>query len=116
VVSDEGEGAKETRQSGAQGLTDLSGGYLGNMNLIRRVPLNITAEIGRTRMPVQEILDEFGEGYIVELERQAADPIDIFVNGVLIAKGTVVVVEENFGVRITEIVSPEELIRVAGIN
>ena len=95
---------------------DLSGGYLGNMNLIKRVPLDITAEVGRTKLPVREILEEFGEGYVVELDRQASEPIDIFVNGVLIAKGTVVVVEENFGVRIDEIVSPEELIRVAGIN
>jgi flagellar motor switch protein FliN/FliY len=89
---------------------------MGNLNLIKSVPLNITAEIGRTRLPVREILDEFGEGHVVELDRQAADPIDVFVNGVLIAKGTVVVIEENFGVRITEIVSPEELMRIAGIN
>ena len=95
---------------------DLPDGYMGNLNLIRRVPLNITAEIGRTRLPMREILEDFGEGYVVELDRQAADPIDIFVNGVLIAKGSVVVVEENFGVKITEIIAPEELIRVAGIN
>jgi flagellar motor switch protein FliN/FliY len=95
---------------------DLSGGYIGNMNLIRRVPLEITAEIGQTRVPVKDVLD-YGEGSIIDCDRQAADPIDIFANGVLIAKGSVVVIEgENFGVRITEIISPEELIRVAGIN
>ncbi|MCL2099705.1 MAG: flagellar motor switch phosphatase FliY [Oscillospiraceae bacterium] len=95
---------------------DLSGGYMGNINLIRSVPLNISVEIGRTRLPVREILEEFGEGHIVELDRQAADLIDIYANGVLIAKGSVVVVEENFGVKIMEIVAPEELIRVAGMN
>jgi flagellar motor switch protein FliN/FliY len=95
--------------------TDLSGGYMGNINLIRRVPLDITAEIGQTRMPVREVL-EFGEGSIIPFERQSSEPIDIFANGVLIAKGLVVVIEDNFGVRITEILSPDELIRVAGIN
>jgi flagellar motor switch protein FliN/FliY len=94
---------------------DLGGGYMGNINLIRSVPLNISVEIGRTRLPVREILEEFGEGHIVALDRQAADPIDVFANGVLIAKGTVVVVEENFAVKITEIIAPEELIRVAGV-
>ena len=94
---------------------DLSGGYMGNINLIRRVPLDITAEIGQTKMPVRDVL-EFGEGSIIPFERHVAEPIDIFANGVLIAKGNVVVLEENFGVRITEIIAPEELIKVAGIN
>jgi flagellar motor switch protein FliN/FliY len=88
---------------------------MGNLNLVRRVPLEITAEIGRTKEYVRDIL-EYGEGHVIELDRQAADPIDIFANGVLIAKGLVVVIEDNFGVRITEILSPDELIRVAGIN
>lgn len=94
---------------------DLNGGYTGNLNLIRRVPLEISAEIGRARVPVREVLD-YGEGYLIEFDRQAGEPIDIFANGVLIAKGTVIVIEENLGVRITEIISPDELVRIAEIN
>ena len=69
---------------------------------IRSVPVDVTVEIGKTKRVVSEIL-EFGEGSVIELDRQSAEPVDIFVNGVLFAKGTVVVIEENFGVKITEI-------------
>ena len=69
---------------------------------IRSVPVDVTVEIGKTKKVVSEIL-EFGEGSVIELDRQSAEPVDIFVNGILFAKGTVVVIEENFGVKITEI-------------
>jgi flagellar motor switch protein FliN/FliY len=92
----------------------MQGGYMGNMNLIRRVPLNISAEIGRTSVAVREVLN-YSEGTVIEFERREAEPIDIFANGVLIARGVVVVVEENFAVRIVEIMAPEELIRAAGV-
>ena len=69
---------------------------------IRSVPIDVTVEIGKTKKVVSEIL-EFGEGSVIELDRQSSEPVDVFVNGVLFAKGTVVVIEENFGVKITEI-------------
>jgi len=69
---------------------------------LRSVPVDVTVEIGKTKKFVSEIL-EFGEGSVIELDRQNAEPVDVFVNGVLFAKGSVVVVEENFAVKITEI-------------
>lgn len=74
-----------------------------SMNLIMDVPLGITVEIGRSIKQVKEIL-ELRQGSIIELDKQAGDPVDIIVNGHLIARGDVVVIDESFGVRITEII------------
>lgn len=74
-----------------------------NIDLIMDVPLEVTVELGRTSKSIQEILD-FAPGSIIELNKIAGEPIDILVNGKYVAKGEVVVIEENFGVRITEIV------------
>ncbi|SDF39178.1 flagellar motor switch protein FliN/FliY [Sporolituus thermophilus DSM 23256] len=78
-----------------------------NISLIMDVPLQVTVELGRTRKLIREIL-ELGPGSVVELDKLAGEPVDILVNGKLIAKGEVVVIDENFGVRITDIVSPLE--------
>ena len=67
------------------------------------VPLNVTVELGRTSKSISEILD-FAPGSIIELDRIAGEPIDVLVNGKLVAKGEVVVIEECFSVRITEII------------
>lgn len=74
-----------------------------NIDLIMDVPLDVTVELGRTSKSIQEILD-FAPGTIIELNKIAGEPIDILVNGKYVAKGEVVVIEENFGVRIAEIV------------
>lgn len=79
----------------------------GNIGLILDVPLQVTVELGSTRMKIKDIL-ELGVGSIVELEKLAGDPVDIFVNGKLIAKGEVVVIDENFGIKVTDIVSQLE--------
>ena len=78
-----------------------------NLALIMDVPLEITVELGRTKKLIRDIL-ELGAGSVVELDKLAGEPVDILVNGKLIAKGEVVVIDENFGVRVTEIVSPME--------
>ena len=78
-----------------------------NIGLILDVPLQVTVELGRTKKTIKEIL-ELTNGSIVELDKLAGEPVDINVNGKLLAKGEVVVIDENFGVRITDIVSPEE--------
>jgi flagellar motor switch protein FliN/FliY len=80
-----------------------------NFNLLLGIPLEVTVEIGRKRQTIKEIL-EIRQGSIIELDKQACDPVDIMVNGQLIAKGDVVVIEDNFGVRITEIISNNEII------
>ena len=74
-----------------------------NIGLIRDVPLEVTVELGRTTKSISEIL-EFSPGTIIELDRIAGEPIDVLVNGKFVAKGEVVVIEESFGVRITEII------------
>ena len=76
-----------------------------NIDLIMDVPLEVTVELGRTTKSISDILD-FGPGKIIELNKIAGEPIDVLVNGKYVAKGEVVVIEESFGVRITEIVSP----------
>lgn len=78
-----------------------------NINLIMDVPLQVTVELGRTRKLIREIL-ELSPGSVIELDKLAGEPVDILANGKLIAKGEVVVIDENFGVRITDIVSPLE--------
>ena len=78
-----------------------------NIGLILDVSLQVTVELGRTKKSIKEIL-ELTNGSIVELDKLAGEPVDIHVNGKFLAKGEVVVIDENFGVRITDIVSPEE--------
>jgi flagellar motor switch protein FliN/FliY len=86
------------QSSGAQGEQ-------GNIGLLMDVYMELTVELGRTRKLIREILG-IGEGTIIELDKLAGEPVDILVNHKLIAKGEVVVIDENFGVRVTEIVSP----------
>jgi flagellar motor switch protein FliN/FliY len=96
-------------------FTDFSG--LGsppvdnpNLNLLLDIPLKVTVELGRTHKQIKDIL-ELSQGSIVELDKLAGEPVDILVNNKLIAKGEVVVIDENFGVRVTDIVSPWDRIQ-----
>lgn len=84
-----------------QGINPLS--QQENIDLIMDVPLEVTVELGRTNKTIKEILD-FSPGTIIELEKLAGEPIDVLVNGKYVAKGEVVVIEENFGIRVTEII------------
>ena len=74
-----------------------------NIGLIMDVPLEVTVELGRTTKSISEILN-FAPGTIIELDRIAGEPIDVLVNGKFVARGEVVVIEENFGIRVTEII------------
>ncbi|MDZ5711730.1 flagellar motor switch phosphatase FliY [Jeotgalibacillus haloalkalitolerans] len=85
----------------------LSAGESRNLNLLLDIPLQVTVELGRTKRSVQEIL-ELTSGSIIELDKLAGEPVDILVNNRLIAKGEVVVIEENFGVRLTDIISKSD--------
>ena len=82
----------------------------GNINLLMDVNMELTVELGRTKKSIKDILG-MGEGTVIELDKLAGEPVDILVNGKLIARGEVVVIDENFGVRVTEIISPMERIR-----
>ena len=90
-------------QNFSEPSVQLNGDQKDNLNLLMDVPLQISVEIGSARRKVKDILD-FSQGSIIELERQAGAPVDIVVNGNLIAKGDVVVIDDNFAVRITEII------------
>ena len=79
-----------------------------NLGLLMNVPLNVTVEIGRTKRKLKEVLG-FESGTVLEFEKQANEPVDIIVNGQLIARGDVVVIDDNFGVRVTEIVNKTNL-------
>ena len=91
-------------QFSAFGGTPVGSYQPENINLIMDVPLEVTVELGRTSKSISEILD-FAPGKIIELNKIAGEPIDVLVNGKYVAKGEVVVIEESFGVRITEIVN-----------
>jgi flagellar motor switch protein FliN/FliY len=84
-----------------------------NLDLLLDIPLEITAELGRTRMIVNDLL-QLGQGSVIELNKLAGEPLEILVNHKLIARGEVVVVNEKFGIRLTDIISPMERIKQLG--
>ncbi|MDT8859016.1 flagellar motor switch phosphatase FliY [Alkalihalobacillus sp. MEB130] len=88
----------------------LSQNESNNLNMLLDIPLQVTVELGRTKRSIKEIL-EFTQGSIIELDKLAGEPVDILVNQKLIAKGEVVVIDENFGVRVTDIVSQQDRIK-----
>ena len=77
------------------------------LDFIMDVTLQVTVEVGRTRMTIQDLL-QLGQGSVVELEKLAGEPLDIYINGKQVARGEAVIVNEKFGVRLTDIVSPED--------
>ncbi|WP_088281839.1 flagellar motor switch protein FliN [Ideonella sp. A 288] len=92
-------------------LTNGAPGAAGNdLNMILDIPVQLTVELGRTRIPIKHIL-QLAQGSVVELEAMAGEPMDVLVNGYLIAQGEVVVVNDKFGIRLTDIVTPSERMR-----
>jgi flagellar motor switch protein FliN/FliY len=81
-----------------------------DLNMILDIPVQLTVELGRTRIPIKHIL-QLAQGSVVELETLAGEPMDVLVNGFLIAQGEVVVVNDKFGIRLTDIVTPSERVR-----
>lgn len=93
-------------------LSDSASPETGNrdMSMLMEIPVQLTVELGRKRVPIKHVL-QLAQGSVVELDAMAGEPMDVLVNGCLIAQGEVVVVNERFGVRLTEIVTPSERIR-----
>ena len=81
-----------------------------DINMILDIPVQLTVELGRTRIPIKNIL-QLAQGSVVELDAMAGEPMDVLVNGFLIAQGEVVVVNDKFGIRLTDIVTPSERMR-----
>ena len=92
-----------------RGDPNAKGGEV-NLDVILDVPVTLAMEVGRTRISIRNLM-ALNQGSVVELDRAAGDPLDVFVNGTLVAHGEVVVVNEKFGIRITDVVSPAERIR-----
>ena len=89
----------------------LNAAASGNdLNMILDIPVQLTVELGRTKIPIKHIL-QLAQGSVVELEALAGEPMDVLVNGYLIAQGEVVVVNDRFGIRLTDIVTPSERMR-----
>ena len=85
-------------------------GQEANLDVILDVSVTLSLEVGRARVPIRSLL-QLNQGSVVELERAAGEPLDVYANGTLIAHGEVVVVNEKFGIRLTDVVSPAERIR-----
>ncbi len=85
-----------------------------SLKRILDIPLEIKVEMGRTKLLVNEII-QFGQGTVIELHKLAGEPLDMYVEGRLVARGELVVINENFGFRVTEIIKPEDRIKSLGL-
>ena len=81
-----------------------------NLDMILDVPVTLAMEVRRTRISIRNLL-QLNQGSVVELDRAAGEPLDVFVNGTLVAHGEVVVINEKFGIRLTDVISPSERVR-----
>ena len=117
-VEDEGtgEGAGETAVEEQEGDTNEEEGGKAdedkeaNLDLILDIPLSVTVELGRSKMLINDLL-QLGQGSVIELTKLVGDPLEVLVNDKLVARGEVVVVNEKFGVRLTDIVTPMERVK-----
>lgn len=111
--SEEATTAKQHTATSAQNifqpLDHQSGGAKSDIDMIMDIPVQLSVELGRTRLTIKNIL-QLGQGSVVELDGLAGEPMDIYVNGYLIAQGEVVVVDDKYGVRITDIITPSDRI------
>lgn len=98
---------------GGAGEVVSGGSAKPNLDLIRDIQVTLTVELGRTDMVIEEVMG-LTPGKVVELDKLAGEPLDVLVNGKLLAKGEVVVVDENFGIRITSIVDPRARVQALG--
>ncbi len=100
-------------QAAMQNLVDEGGSPLteeGNLDVILDIPVTISLEIGRTKINIRNLL-QLNQGSVVELDRLAGEPLDVLVNNTLIAHGEVVVVNEKYGIRLTDVISPAERVK-----
>ena len=90
-------------------------GPMQDINMVLDIPVQLSVELGRTKVPIKHIL-QLGQGSVVELDALAGEPMDVLVNGYLIAQGEVVVVNDKFGIRLTDVVTPSERLRRVSKN
>jgi len=111
VASEVSEPAPQVSPATFANFAPSAASHAGNdLNMILDIPVQLTVELGRTRIPIKNIL-QLAQGSVIELETLAGEPMDVLVNGYLIAQGEVVVVNDKFGIRLTDIVTPSERMR-----
>ncbi len=113
VESGEGDGpqAMELDEFDSEAAKPRPGSHEeGNLDVILDIPVTLSMEIGRTQISIRHLL-QLNQGSVVELDRLAGEPLDVMVNGTLIAHGEVVVVNERFGIRLTDVISPAERVK-----
>jgi flagellar motor switch protein FliN/FliY len=102
---------QEVRQPAFAELSDDNGtAGTRDINFLLDIPLVVMIEIGRTKMLIKDLL-QLGQGSVIELDKMVGEPMEVFVNGKMIARGEVVVINEKFGIRLTDIISPAERIQ-----
>jgi len=114
ALSEQAESEAADATAGAASFDELTDesipGTDVNLDVVLDIPVNLSMEIGRTKISIRNLL-QLNQGSVVELERLAGEPMDVLVNGTLIARGEVVVVNEKFGIRLTDIISPAERVK-----
>jgi len=114
ALSEQAESEAADATAGAASFDELTDesipGTDVNLVVVLDIPVNLSMEIGRTKISIRNLL-QLNQGSVVELERLAGEPMDVLVNGTLIARGEVVVVNEKFGIRLTDIISPAERVK-----
>jgi len=100
------DGAKEIKQDGDVRQSP-------NLDFILDIPLEISVELGRTKIPISDLL-QLGQGSVIELAKMTGEPLEILVNQRLVARGEVVVINDKFGVRLTDVISPAERVKQLG--
>ncbi len=96
-------------------MPNSSDAPVNDINMVLDIPVQLSVELGRTKVPIKHIL-QLGQGSVVELDALAGEPMDVLVNGYLIAQGEVVVVNDKFGIRLTDVVTPSERLRRVSKN
>jgi flagellar motor switch protein FliN/FliY len=106
--------AEDVAEAAEQTLPEAAASAAGRtVEFIKEVPLAVTVEVGRARMTIQDLL-QLGQGSVVELAKLAGDPLDVYINGYCVARGEAVIVNEKFGVRLLEVIDPEDRIQHLG--
>lgn len=113
MANEEQDGAAQTAQS--DDLPEFSASATAgksnpDLEMILDIPIRLSMEVGNTQISIRDLL-QLGQGSVIELDRLAGEPLDVLVNGTLIAHGEVVVVNDKFGIRMTDVISPSERIK-----
>ena len=113
AISDSAPEAKPAQIFPSFGEADGKASMMNELDMILDIPVQVAVELGRTKITIKSLL-QLAHGSVVELDAMAGEPMSVYVNGTLIAQGEVVVVNDKFGIRLTDIVTPSERMRKAG--